>query len=138
MYVCIKYAIIFYLEYFFLFRIYIPSRTWSFRLSVWNCSFTLRNLRDIRESCIDSMSLRGRALPIFNQSHSLKLQNLTMNTSYTFVESSPYEDSYYYLSIVSNSVIEFNIKIDILGNFYFIFLYNFVIFILVYAKKTKK
>ncbi|XP_020281025.1 transmembrane protein 8A-like isoform X3 [Pseudomyrmex gracilis] len=95
------------------YKIYIPSKTWSFRLSVWNCSFTLRNLRDIRESCIDSISLRGRALPILNQSHSIKLKNLTMNTNYTFVESSPYEDSYYYLSIVSNSVIEFNVKIDI-------------------------
>lgn len=100
----------------FPFRIYIPSGTWAFRLSIWNCSFTLNSHNDIREPCIESMSLKGRALPTSNHSRPEKSISLTTYASHTFVESSPYEDSYYYLSIISNSVIKFNIKVDVSGN----------------------
>ncbi|KAL6437504.1 hypothetical protein ACFW04_004153 [Cataglyphis niger] len=97
------------------YKIYIPSGVWSFRMSVWNCNFLLRNVQDIREPCIETMSLKGRSLPIFNHLHPVESKYLTTNASYTFTESSPYEDSYYYLLVVSKSVIEFNVKVDILG-----------------------
>lgn len=86
-------------------------------MSVWNCNFLLRNVQDIHEPCIETMSLKGRSLPIFNHLHPVESKYLTTNASYTFTESSPYEDSYYYLLVVSKSVIEFNVKVDILGNF---------------------
>ncbi|EFN79045.1 Transmembrane protein 8, partial [Harpegnathos saltator] len=95
------------------YKIYIPSETWAFRLSIWNCSFTLHSYHDIREPCIGSVSLKGRALPTSNYSHPEESISLTTNTSYTFVEMSPYEDSYYYLSIISNSVIEFDVKVTV-------------------------
>lgn len=97
------------------YRIYIPSGTWSFNLTIWNCSSTLQTLHNIHVLCIKSISLKGRALPIFD--HSEKSVNLTIHTSHTFVESSPYEDSYYYLAIISSSVIKFSVKVDISGNF---------------------
>ena len=37
--------------------------------------------------------------------------------SYTFTESSPYEDSYYYLMIISDSIIEVNVKVVTSGKF---------------------
>nr|XP_012223759.1 PREDICTED: uncharacterized protein LOC105673010 [Linepithema humile] len=95
------------------YKIYIPSGIWNFRLSVWNCTFVLHNLYDIRKPCIEAISLKGRILPIFNYSHPMEFKNLTTNASYTFTEFSPYEDSYYYLLIVSSSVIEFNVKVQV-------------------------
>ncbi|XP_025987542.1 post-GPI attachment to proteins factor 6 isoform X2 [Solenopsis invicta] len=94
------------------YKIYIPSGVSSFRLSVWNCSFTLHTFRDIRKPCIEAAHLKGRVLPISNHFHPLESKSLTTNASYSFVESSPYEDSYYYLLIISSSIIEFNVKID--------------------------
>ncbi|XP_036147030.1 post-GPI attachment to proteins factor 6 isoform X3 [Monomorium pharaonis] len=94
------------------YKIYIPSGILSFRVSIWNCSFTLHTVRDIRKPCIEAIYLKGRVLPISNHFHSMESKSLTTNASYSFIESSPYEDSYYYLLIVSNSIIEFNVKID--------------------------
>lgn len=96
----------------FPFRIYIPSGILSFRLSVWNCSFKLHNFHDIHKPCIEAMYLKGRVLPTSNHFHPTESKTLTTNASYSFVETSPYEDSYYYLLIVSSSIIEFNIKVD--------------------------
>lgn len=41
--------------------------------------------------------------------------NLSTNESYTFNELAPFEDSYYYLMIVSESIIEFNVQVSITG-----------------------
>ncbi|XP_032665040.1 post-GPI attachment to proteins factor 6-like isoform X2 [Odontomachus brunneus] len=92
------------------YKIYIPSGTWDFRVSIWNCNFTVQNMSGL---CIKNMSLKGRSLPISNNSHLEKPISLTTGASHTFVESNPYEDSYYYLSIVSSSIIKFNIKVDV-------------------------
>ncbi|KYQ57156.1 Transmembrane protein 8A [Trachymyrmex zeteki] len=98
------------------YKIYVPSGLLSFRLSVWNCSFTLHNFRDINKPCIEAMYLKGRVLPTSSHFHSTESKTLTTNASYSFIEPSPYEDSYYYLSIVSSSIIEFDIKVDTTGN----------------------
>lgn len=73
------------------------------------------------------MVLQGRSLPIFNHSQPIKNKSLTMLDSYTFIESSPYEDSYYYLMIVSDSIIEVNVKVVTFGNF-IIFILNYIYF----------
>lgn len=73
------------------------------------------------------MVLQGRSLPVFNHSQPIENRNLTMLDSYTFIESSPYEDSYYYLMIVSDSIIEVNVKVVTFGNF-IIFIFNYIYF----------
>ncbi|XP_076760727.1 post-GPI attachment to proteins factor 6 [Xylocopa sonorina] len=95
------------------YKIYIPSGTWNFRVDIWGCNYTVHNSHSIHESCIKSIALKGRSLPIFNHSDPTELKNLTMINSYTFTESSPYEDSYYYLMIISDSVIEVSVKVVI-------------------------
>lgn len=88
----------------------------SFRLSIWNCTFTLHNFRNILEPCIEAMYLKGRVLPTSHRFHPAESVTLGTNASYSFVEYSPYEDSYYYLSIVSSSIVEFNVEVDTTGN----------------------
>lgn len=73
--------------------------------------------RNVHELCIKNMALKGRSLPVFNHSESFETGNLTMLGSYTFTESSPYEDSYYYLMIISDSIIEVNVKVVTSGKF---------------------
>ncbi|KAL0107615.1 hypothetical protein PUN28_014724 [Cardiocondyla obscurior] len=95
------------------YKIYIPSGILSFRLSIWNCTFVLHSFRNVQKPCIEAMYLKGRVLPASNHFHSAEYKTLAVNANYSFVESSPYEDSYYYLLIISNSIIEFNVKIDV-------------------------
>ncbi|XP_076641591.1 post-GPI attachment to proteins factor 6 [Halictus rubicundus] len=97
------------------YKIYIPSGTWNFRVHVWGCNFTVYNYiypsHNPHEPCIQSMALQGRSLPVFNHSEPIEIGNLTMSDSHIFTESSPYEDSYYYLMIISSSIIEVNVKV---------------------------
>ncbi|XP_071863584.1 post-GPI attachment to proteins factor 6 [Bombus fervidus] len=93
------------------YKIYVPSGTWNLRVDIWGCNFTVHKSRNVHELCIKNMALKGRSLPVFNHSESFENVNLTMLGSYTFTESSPYEDSYYYLMIISDSIIEVNVKV---------------------------
>ncbi|XP_043605137.1 post-GPI attachment to proteins factor 6-like isoform X1 [Bombus pyrosoma] len=93
------------------YKIYVPSGTWNLRVDIWGCNFTVHKSRNVHELCIKNMALKGRSLPVFNHSESFETGNLTMLGSYTFTESSPYEDSYYYLMIISDSIIEVNVKV---------------------------
>ena len=50
-----------------------------------------------------------------------------MLDSYTFTEISPYEDSYYYLMIISDSIIEVNVKVvNYSGKFYHVILFYLI------------
>ncbi|XP_050583175.1 transmembrane protein 8B-like isoform X4 [Bombus affinis] len=93
------------------YKIYVPSGTWNLRVHIWGCNFMVLKSRNVHELCIKNMALKGRSLPVFNHSQSFETGNLTMLDSYTFTESSPYEDSYYYLMIISDSIIEVNVKV---------------------------
>lgn len=64
------------------------------------------------------MALQGRSLPVFNHSEQNEIGNFTMLDSYAFTESSPYEDSYYYLMIISDSIIKVNVKVVTSGKYY--------------------
>lgn len=103
-------------DYFSIYRIYIPSGILSFRLSVWNCMFILHSFRNIHKPCIEAMYLKGRVLPTPDHFHPMESKSLVTNASYSFIESSPYEDSYYYLLIISSSIIEFNVEVEATGN----------------------
>lgn len=94
------------------YKIYIPSGILSFRLSVWNCMFILHSFRNIHKPCIEAMYLKGRVLPTPDHFHPMESKSLVTNASYSFIESSPYEDSYYYLLIISSSIIEFNVEVE--------------------------
>ncbi|XP_015609576.1 post-GPI attachment to proteins factor 6 isoform X3 [Cephus cinctus] len=95
------------------YKIYIPSGTWHFQVHVWACNFTLHTQKDMNKPCIQGLALKGRVLPVFNHTHPSPIGNLTILDSYTFTEFSPYEDSYYYLLVISDSVIDFNVKVII-------------------------
>ncbi|XP_020709413.2 post-GPI attachment to proteins factor 6-like isoform X2 [Athalia rosae] len=95
------------------YKIYIPSSTWHFRVHIWGCNFTVRAYHDRHSSCIKGLALKGRAVPIYNQTHGSPIGNLTMSDSYTFTVLSPYQESYYYLLVISDSVIDFNVKVSI-------------------------
>lgn len=41
--------------------------------------------------------------------------SLATNSTYSFTERAPYEDSYYYLLVVADSVVDFNISVTIFG-----------------------
>ena len=72
-------------------------------------------MNETMDICIKGLSLQGRVLPTYNYTHSSSLGNLTTNDSYTFTERSPYEDTYYYLLVVSDTVISFNVKVTTYG-----------------------
>ncbi|KAG7206139.1 hypothetical protein KM043_003531 [Ampulex compressa] len=93
------------------YKIYIPSGTWSFQVHVWGCNFTVYNSHNIYKPCIKNLDLQGRVLPVFNHTLPSKIGNLTTFDSYVFTESTPFEESYYYLLVVSDSVVEFHVKV---------------------------
>ncbi|XP_046426903.1 post-GPI attachment to proteins factor 6-like isoform X1 [Neodiprion fabricii] len=95
------------------YKIYIPSSTWHFRVHVWGCNFTLRAYHDSNTPCIKGLALKGRTIPIYNESHPSSIGNLTISDSYTFTILSPYQESYYYLLVISGSVIDFNVMVSI-------------------------
>ncbi|XP_047355139.1 post-GPI attachment to proteins factor 6-like isoform X7 [Vespa velutina] len=95
------------------YKIYVPSGISTLRVYIWGCNFTVDSFRNIHKSCIKNIALQGRVLPIYNNTPSSNTGNLTMLDSYTFTISSPYEDSYYYLLVISDSIIEFNVKVSI-------------------------
>ena len=99
------------------FRIFIPSGTWHFQVQVWGCDFTLKAPKDVHGPCILGLALEARVLPVFNHSHPSPIGNLTISDSYTFTELSPYEDSYYYLLVITNSVVTFNIEVLTTGEY---------------------
>lgn len=93
------------------YKMYVPSGISTLHVHIWGCNFTVHSFRNVHESCIKNLILQGRVLPVYNDTYSSNVGNLTMLDSYTFTISSPYEDSYYYLLVISDSIIEFNIKV---------------------------
>ncbi|XP_063980870.1 uncharacterized protein Dhpd [Diachasmimorpha longicaudata] len=93
------------------YKIFIPSGTWSFRVTIWGCKFQLRLGNITSDSCIKDVAIQGRALPVID--HTKSSLNLAVNGSYTFEEVTPFEDSYYYILVVSNSIVDFNIKVSV-------------------------
>ncbi|XP_015126938.1 post-GPI attachment to proteins factor 6 [Diachasma alloeum] len=93
------------------YKIFIPSGTWSFRVTIWGCEFLLRLHNVTSDSCIKDMALQGRALPFLD--HTKTAINLAANGTYTFEEVTPFEDSYYYLLVIASSIVDFNIKVSI-------------------------
>ncbi|XP_015182403.1 PREDICTED: transmembrane protein 8A-like isoform X1 [Polistes dominula] len=95
------------------YKIYVPSGISTLRVYIWGCNFTVHSLRNVHKPCIKNVALQGRVLPIFNNTPPSNIGNLTMLDSYMFTIFSPYEDSYYYLLIISDSIVEFNIKVSV-------------------------
>ncbi|XP_044017374.1 transmembrane protein 8B-like, partial [Aphidius gifuensis] len=95
------------------YKIFIPSGTWTFRLKISSCKSKFKLFNNTQNICIKSIALQGRTLPIYNYSDDDDnfLNKLMENDTIIINESSPFEDSYYYLLIVSDSIINFNISI---------------------------
>ncbi|XP_066591112.1 post-GPI attachment to proteins factor 6-like isoform X2 [Prorops nasuta] len=95
------------------YKVYIPSGTWSFKIQIWGCNFTTSLSHKNQNFCIKSLALKGRSLPVYNHTQPIKIGNITTRDSYTFKEYSPFEDSYYYLMVISESIIEFNVQVTL-------------------------
>ncbi|XP_033222344.1 post-GPI attachment to proteins factor 6-like [Belonocnema kinseyi] len=93
------------------YKIFIPSGTWHFQVLIWGCNFIIKAPKDFRNPCILGLALQPRVLPMFNHTHPSPIGNLSTSDSYTFTELSPYEDSYYYLLVISNTTISFNVEV---------------------------
>ncbi|KAH0546206.1 post-GPI attachment to proteins factor 6-like [Cotesia glomerata] len=95
------------------YKIFIPSGTWTFDVKIWDCKFKIASLNKTSKNCIKGLALQGRTMPVFNHTNSYKMKNLPVNTTHTFTERTPHDDSYYYLLVVSDSIVEFNVKVSI-------------------------
>lgn len=112
--------------FFIRFRIFIPSGTWHFQVQIWGCNFIRKSDTDLRIPCILGLALEARVLPVFNHTHLSSIGNLTNSDTYTFTELSPYENSYYYLLVISNTTITFNVEVITSG----MYLVSFYVLIL--------
>jgi hypothetical protein len=89
--------------------------TQSFEVDIWGCNFTLKRTLRFYEPCLKNVALEGQKLPFYNHSAPGLVGNLTSMDTHTFSEPSPFQDSWYYLMVVSDSVITFNVKVTTLG-----------------------
>ncbi|XP_014238011.1 post-GPI attachment to proteins factor 6-like [Trichogramma pretiosum] len=95
------------------FKIFIPMNTLSFQIDVWGCSISLNTTKNIRGPCIKNVSVKGKSMPYNNHSEANSHVTLTPVDTYTFEDSSPFQDEWYYLMIVSNNPIKFNVKVTV-------------------------
>jgi hypothetical protein len=96
----------------FFHRIFIPAGTWHFTVKISHCKFRVNSLTSITY-CIQSLALRARALPTYNPSSCTG--NLTTDSEFTFTETEPFTDGYYYLLVVSESQVSFNLAVTTTG-----------------------
>lgn len=89
--------------------------TWSFQVAIWGCNVKLKKSRNFVEPCIKHLELKGNSLPFHNHSNPGPIRNLSSMDTYTISELSPYQDTWYYLMVVSSSAITFNIKVTVTG-----------------------
>lgn len=100
-------------------RIFIPAGTWHFTVKISHCEFCVNsvtlfnNSSDTIPYCIQSLALRARALPTYNPRNGVG--NLTTDSEFTFTETEPFTDGYYYLLVVSESQVSFNLAVTTTG-----------------------
>jgi hypothetical protein len=73
----------------------------------------LNNSSDTMPYCIQSLALRARALPSYYSRNGIG--NITTDSEFTFTETEPYTDGYYYLLVVSESQVSFNLLVSTAG-----------------------
>ncbi|GFG39492.1 hypothetical protein Cfor_00487 [Coptotermes formosanus] len=97
------------------YKIFIPAGTWHFTVKISHCQFhshsvvSFNNSSDTMPYCIQSLALQARALPTYNPRNGVG--NLTTDSEFTFTETEPYTDGYYYLLVVSESQVSFNLAV---------------------------
>ncbi|XP_014213234.1 post-GPI attachment to proteins factor 6-like [Copidosoma floridanum] len=93
------------------YKFYIPMDTWNFKADISGCNVTVKQSPNFRGPCIKNLNLKGRAMP--HHSEHTENTSLTSADTYTFWESSPFQDEWYYLMVVSSSAIKFDIKVTV-------------------------
>lgn len=91
--------------------------TWSFQVDIWGCNFTVKSSLNWQNTCIKNLSLKGRALPYYNHSNPSSTGKMASIDTYTFTDNFPFQDSWYYLMVVSDSVISFKVKVTTSGKY---------------------
>jgi hypothetical protein len=125
-------------------RFYIPSEVLSFKILVDGCHFLTS--RWFHESsintsfadvpCIHNVFLHARALPTYKSNRTDSLVSDSKESFYTHEEKLPYTDSYYYLLVVSDTRVSFNITISTIGKSWKILMtsYQELIMLMLYMK----
>nr|CAD7423182.1 unnamed protein product [Timema monikensis] len=93
-------------------RIFIPTGTWQFSVTVSNCTFHVKSFLRFNKAdtyCIEGLALEARALPPYDLKSGVG--NLTTKTQHTFIENEPFTDGYYYLLVISKSQVNFTIHV---------------------------
>lgn len=65
--------------------------------------------------CIHQIFMRDRGLPFYRANETDSIVTGNANSSYSRVEELPWTDAYYYLLIVTESRVEYNITISVEG-----------------------
>ena len=89
--------------------------TLTFQVDLWGCNVTSQTHFDLQSPCIKNLDLKGRVMPVYNHTSSKTVINMSSTDTHTFTENSPFQDSWYYLMIVSSAPIKFDIKITVTG-----------------------
>lgn len=116
-------------------RFYIPSGVATFSIVIDDCRFlTNRRFRDSKTifpdgtynetqareiKCIENIFMRDRALPFYNGNQANVFVTGSPNSNFTLVEKLPWTDSYYYLLVVAESRVTFNLTILVEGEYNF-------------------
>ncbi|GLH12908.1 Uncharacterized protein GBIM_17566 [Gryllus bimaculatus] len=101
-------------EHFSYYKIFIPAGTWHFTVKLSNCEFQVNSVTMFHNNntvlyCIQSVALRARALPSYT---SKSLGNVTVDSELFFTETEPYTNGFYYLLIVTESMVKFKVDIS--------------------------
>nr|CAD7443221.1 unnamed protein product [Timema bartmani] len=104
------------LEAFSYYKIFIPTGTWQFSVTVSNCTFHVKSFLRFNKAdtyCIEGLALEARALPPYDLKSGVG--NLTTKTQHSFIENEPFTDGYYYLLVISKSQVNFTIHVITTG-----------------------
>ena len=123
-------------------RFYIPSGVWEFTLRIDGCEFTAahnagtqdpittdnvttrhdyyngRNNNTVKaenDVCLQNVFVRARALPTNNPNSPEGMVPIGKDSYFLYVENLPETDNYYYLLIVANTRVAYNISISVRG-----------------------
>lgn len=96
------------------FKIFILENTWSFQLSITNCSFKNTSTQEFvsidASACVQQFGIRAKGLPF-----SSPINNINGSSQFTHFISQPQTNSYYYLLVISEQHAAYNIKATFQG-----------------------
>jgi len=96
------------------YKFYVPEEINQFTVTLSNCKVLLKTSRPLanNQSCIEYIGLRAKALPLHRpMEFQQEWRNLSTNATAVFTENRPYEAVHYYILVVSNGRVSFDVHI---------------------------